>query len=59
MNLPFHFTVSVNYHSDHGKVQVRCWRQTLSIDAELKLAPILEARRKQMERRGSSTLHLS
>jgi len=22
MNLPFHFTVSVNYHSDHGKVQI-------------------------------------
>jgi hypothetical protein len=22
MNLPFHFTVSVNYHSDHGKLQV-------------------------------------
>ena len=21
MNLPFHFSVSVNYHSDHGKVQ--------------------------------------
>lgn len=40
MNLPFHFTVSVNYHSDHGKVQVRCWCQTPSIDAELKFAPI-------------------
>ena len=24
MNLPFHFAVSVNYHSDHGKVQARC-----------------------------------
>ncbi|CAJ1358330.1 unnamed protein product, partial [Effrenium voratum] len=22
MNLPFHFAVSVNYHSDHGKVQI-------------------------------------
>mmetsp|Transcript_105083 Transcript_105083/g.250142 ORF Transcript_105083/g.250142 Transcript_105083/m.250142 type:complete len:454 (-) Transcript_105083:43-1404(-) len=22
MNLPFHFSVSVNYHSDHGKVQI-------------------------------------
>lgn len=22
MNLPFHFTVSVNYHSDHGKLQI-------------------------------------
>ena len=21
LNLPFHFSVSVNYHSDHGKVQ--------------------------------------